>query len=412
MVKATIGKKVGGSKPNIILTIPGNGANNKNLVVIDTLTITDEIPFSSQKIPDKIKFPENTIIDGDMLRVTDSTGRVLFEAPLPSDKVKGGVTKTEGNSQPTNTVTTTKKQTNDKPKTTSGGGGNVLLMKEKPETVTLDSEKPKKGGSSKKTTISKQIAPSESFNVKRTTPKTKTKVVAATASVNNLVNLPKTIKPIEEGEEETIIEDVNIPNPPTPSTTTNETTITDEDITTDTDNIPIIVSIPLLRLKQNTTEIQGVITTPISETVSTQRQIRRVSSAASPTPDPRRRRKMKDEEDEPKKKKKVRKSKPKSYIQKTNPLPWEADAEDTSWLRKDMAFMRMPARVKVTEVRPKLEAYNEKVKAFNAARKKLRNTATQATAEGRKALATLKRLYKAAFEAREGVVKTIEKNRR
>jgi hypothetical protein len=129
----------------------------------------------------------------------------------------------------------------------------------------------------------------------------------------------------------------------------------------------------------------------------------------------RRIRKRKDtepEEEEEKKKKKVRKTTSRSYIQKTNPLPWEADAEDTSWLRKDMSFMRMPARVKVTEVRPKLEAYNEKVKAFNAARKKLRNTASQATAEGRKALATLKRLYKAAFEAREGVVKAIEKNRR
>lgn len=142
------------------------------------------------------------------------------------------------------------------------------------------------------------------------------------------------------------------------------------------------------------------------------RRIRRRDVDTTKTRRIRKRKDTEPEEEEEKKKKKVRKTTSRSYIQKTNPLPWEADAEDTSWLRKDMSFMRMPARVKVTEVRPKLEAYNEKVKAFNAARKKLRNTATQATAEGRKALTTLKRLYKAAFEAREGVVKAIEKNRR
>lgn len=142
---------------------------------------------------------------------------------------------------------------------------------------------------------------------------------------------------------------------------------------------------------------------------------RRIHRRDVDTPKTRRIRKRKDtepEEEEEKKKKKARKTTSRSYIQKTNPLPWETDAEDTSWLRKDMAFMRMPARVKVTEVRPKLKAFNEKVKAFNTSRKKLRSTALQTTAEGRKALATLKRLYKAAFVAREEVVKAIEKNRR
>lgn len=118
------------------------------------------------------------------------------------------------------------------------------------------------------------------------------------------------------------------------------------------------------------------------------------------------------EEEEKKKKKKVRKTTTRKYIQKTNPLPWETDVNDTSWLRKDMVFMRMPARVKITAVRPKLEAYNEKVKAYNTARKKLRKTAQETSSEGRKALATLKRLYKTAFEARERVVKAIENNRR
>lgn len=163
----------------------------------------------------------------------------------------------------------------------------------------------------------------------------------------------------------------------------------------------------------NTRRVRG--RTPVRKDTDKDTDSRRIRRRDVDTTKTRRIRKRKDtepEEEEEKKKKKVRKTTSRSYIQKTNPLPWEADAEDTSWLRKDMAFMRMPARVKVTEVRPKLEAYNEKVKAFNAARKKLRNTASQATAEGRKALATLKRLYKAAFEAREGVVKTIQKNRR
>ena len=163
----------------------------------------------------------------------------------------------------------------------------------------------------------------------------------------------------------------------------------------------------------NTRRVRG--RTPIIKDTDKDTESRRIRRRDVDTTKTRRIRKRKDtepEEEEEKKKKKARKTTSRSYIQKTNPLPWETDAEDTSWLRKDMAFMRMPARVKVTEVRPKLEAFNEKVKAFNIARKKLRNTATQSTAEGRKALATLKRLYEAAFEAREGVVKAIEKNRR
>lgn len=117
-----------------------------------------------------------------------------------------------------------------------------------------------------------------------------------------------------------------------------------------------------------------------------------------------------DEEDE--KKKKARKRVKRTYRQKVNPLPWLEDASDTSWLRKDLSFMRMPARVKVSAVRPALETYNDQVKAFNAARKKLRSTARETTAEGRKALSTLKRLYKTAVEARGRAETAVEKNRR
>lgn len=142
------------------------------------------------------------------------------------------------------------------------------------------------------------------------------------------------------------------------------------------------------------------------------RRLQRRDTDAVTTRRRRRRKDSQDEEEEDKKKKKMRKTTKRTYRQKVNPLPWLEDAKDTSWLRKDLTFMRMPAKVKVTAVRPALEAYNDKVKAFNTARKKMRNTALQTTADGRKALSTLKRLYKAAVEAREGVVKLIEKNRR
>ena len=246
-------------------------------------------------------------------------------------------------------------------------------------------------------------------------------VSTATVNVNaKVTSIPATVTPIPSDS------DFSSVIPSDDSTSTSKTgdvdasKVTDKSTSNDADISRIRDSDAAITTRRRQTgdaattrRVRG--RTPVRKDTDKDTDSRRIRRRDVDTTRTRRIRKRKDtepEEEEEKKKKKARKTTSRSYIQKENPLPWETDAEDTSWLRKDMAFMRMPARVKVTEVRPKLEAFNEKVKAFNAARKKLRNTATQSTAEGRKALATLKRLYKAAFEAREGVVKAIEKNRR